>query len=289
MICSFADWHFHTYYTLEGSLDNRNIVLLSILNGYIAIRMYQKSLAPDEYHRSNETIRHLQFIWSVRTAKIARQIFPEIEETYRRLVQEWGQENAQQVLSVRIHITEKNKEEAATFRAEIRDSLLYKNKNVFCIRSKLDEVFEDHQTILIDNYGYSSTLIAFCGGPQLSRVLRGKIANLELLSAALGYINHALDFVSESYGGPKSGKQSSGKSVRNVEHTPSSLWDLVKQETTTTVNSQRIKHIFSDENISNRRSSLIRNREFTSRREMLEFHRNTGASLRFRSKRMLMK
>lgn len=294
MICPFADWRFLTAYTLEGGLDIRNIILLSILNGYIAIRMYQKTLAPDKHHSSNETMRHLQFIWSVRTAKIARQILPEIEETYNRLVQEWGPENTQKVLSISIHITEKNRDEAATFRAEIRNSLLFKNKQVFCIRPKLDEVLEDHQTVLIDNFEYSNSLVAFCGGPQLSRVLREKKTKLELLSAALGYSNHTLDFASESYGGPKSGKQTTfGKSARSVEHTPVSLWDLVKQETTTVVNSQRIKQVFSDENRSNRpirRSSLLmRTQDFTSRREMLEFHRSTGTSLRFRSKRVLMK
>ena len=74
--------------------------------------------------------RHVEFIWSVRSAKVARQILPEIEETYGAIVNEWGAEKTHDVLSIRIHITEKNEDEAAAYRAEIRNSLLFKSKQI---------------------------------------------------------------------------------------------------------------------------------------------------------------
>lgn len=286
VINPFADWYFHSYYTQEGSLGASEVILLSLLNGYIVVRMYQKTLDAIGHSSTNQTVRRLKFIWSVRTAKVARQIFPEIEETYQSLVDEWGHDDTQNVLSIRIHITEKNREEAAKFRAEIRNSTLFKTKQVFFIRPKLDEVLEDHQTVLIDNHDYSSTLIAFCGGPQISGVLAEQKTKLELYSTAMGYSNHSIDYVSESYGGPKSGKQLTSGGNTMAETTPMNLWDLVKQETTTVVNSKRIKQVFSEDS-KNKKPSL--SRDFASRREMLEFHRKTGNSLRFRSNRAMIK
>lgn len=286
VINPFADWYFHSYFKQEGSLGASEVILLSLLNGYIVIRMYQKTLDAIGHSGPNQTARRLQFVWSVRTAKMARQIFPEIEETYQSLIDEWGFEDVQNVLSIRIHITEKNKEEAAKLRAEIRNSTLFKTKQVFFIRPKLDEILEDHQTELIESHDYSSTLIAFCGGPQVSGILSEEKTKLELYLAALGYSNHSLDFISESYGGPKSGKQAGESFGRPVESTPMNLWDLVKQETATVVNSKRVKQVFSEDNKS-KKPSL--SREFASRREMLEYHRKTGNSLRFRSNRAMTK
>ena len=152
------------------------------------------------------------------------------------------------------------------------------------IRPKLDEILEDHQTKLIDELAYSSTLIAFCGGPALSNVLREKKSKLELFSAALGYSNHTLDFVSESYGGPK--RQASGgtrgKAPKLDEKGITNLWDLVKKETTNTVDSRRIKHAFEDSENSKINDDV---KEFASHREMLEVYRRSEKKLHYRGRR----
>ena len=46
------------------------------------------------------------------------------------MVKEWGEERARKVLSIRIHVTEKSKDEAAAYRAEIRNTSLYKSKQI---------------------------------------------------------------------------------------------------------------------------------------------------------------
>ncbi len=86
----------------------------------------------------------LRFIWSVKTVKIARQILPEINETYELLVKEWGEDYAQEVLDITIYITDKNRSEAASFRAQIRDYALFKNRKVVFIRPKLGKIVEDY-------------------------------------------------------------------------------------------------------------------------------------------------
>ena len=55
----------------------------------------------------------LSFIWTVRTVKIARQLYPEINDLYESLVRDWGEDYAQKVLDVTIYITDKDKKEAA--------------------------------------------------------------------------------------------------------------------------------------------------------------------------------
>ena len=50
---------------------------------------------------------------------------------------------------------------------------------------------------------YSSTLLAFCGSPVVSNILSEKKAALDLILAVTGKSRYRLNFVSESYGGPK--------------------------------------------------------------------------------------
>ena len=90
------------------------------------------------------TLADLRFIWSVRTVKIARQILPEINETYELLVKEWGEDYASDVLDITIYITDKDRHEAASFRAQIRDYALFKNRKVVFIRPKLGRIVEDY-------------------------------------------------------------------------------------------------------------------------------------------------
>ena len=154
------------------------------------------------YYQTNH--EDLRFIWTVRTVKIARQLYPEINDLYESLVRDWGEDYAQKVLDVTIYITDKDKKEAASFRAEIRSSLLFKARKVFFIRPKLPQTIEEHTLGLFETRpAYSSTLIAFCGSPALSGILSEAVSNIKLLSAATGHTAHKIDFVSESYGGTK--------------------------------------------------------------------------------------
>lgn len=136
--------------------------------------------------------------------KVARQLYPEIAKPYEALVEEWGEDYAQKVLDVTIYITDKDKKESASFRAEIRNSPLFKARKVFFIRPKLPQIIEEHTLGLFETRpAYSSTLLAFCGGPALSGILSEAVSNIKLLSAATGHTAHKIDFVSESYGGTK--------------------------------------------------------------------------------------
>ena len=219
----------------------------------------------------------LSFIWTVRTVKIARQLYPEINDLYESLVRDWGEDYAQKVLDVTIYITDKDKKEAASFRAEIRSSLLFKARKVFFIRPKLPQTIEEHTLGLFETRpAYSSTLLAFCGGPALSGILSEAVSNVKLLSAATGHREHKIDFVSESYGGTKSTKSKGGMmkmapsrkrdDYKHEQLPAGNLWDVVKQETVTIVNTKRLQVVFGEEE-----DDL--NEDYQSKRELLEAYR----------------
>ena len=70
----FLDWYYHSI----ESLSTGQVITLSIVNGYITFRFYQKTLETVGQHTTAENVEHLRFIWAVRTVKIARQLYPEI-------------------------------------------------------------------------------------------------------------------------------------------------------------------------------------------------------------------
>ena len=55
VITPFADWYFHIYLIEAGEFGGQ-VIFLMLLNGYIAIRMYQATLAAVDNHGSNETV-----------------------------------------------------------------------------------------------------------------------------------------------------------------------------------------------------------------------------------------
>lgn len=60
------------------------------------------------------------------------------------LVKQWGEDYAREVLDINIHITDKNRSEAASFRAQIRDMALFKSRKVVFIRPKLAQIIEEY-------------------------------------------------------------------------------------------------------------------------------------------------
>ena len=104
------------------------------------------------------------------------------------------------------------------------------------------------------------------------------------VTAAMGYSSHRLDYVSESYGGSKP-KVNAATSEEKEES--QDLWDLVKNETLTVVNTQRVKAVLdsSDDNNDDDMKGVFTMKEYKSQREMIEHRRRQGNVLRYRSSR----
>ena len=104
------------------------------------------------------------------------------------------------------------------------------------------------------------------------------------VTAAMGYSSHRLDYVSESYGGakPKVNAVASGEEKEESQN----LWDLVKNETLTIVNTQRMKTVLDSPDDDDDMKGVFTMKEYKSQREMMiEHRRRQGNVLRYRSSR----
>lgn len=105
------------------------------------------------------------------------------------------------------------------------------------------------------------------------------------VTAAMGYSGHRLDYVSESYGGAKP-KVDAAASEEEDEGSQD-LWDLVKNETLTIVNTQRVTAVLdsADGNDDDDMKGVFTMKEYKSQREMIEHRRRQGCVLRYRTSR----
>ena len=105
------------------------------------------------------------------------------------------------------------------------------------------------------------------------------------VTAALGYSSHQLDYVSEDYGGAK--PKVSATASEEEEEESQDLWELVKNETLTVVNTQRMKAVFdnSDDNDDDAMKGIVTMKGYKSQREMVDHRRRQGSVLRYRSSR----
>ena len=227
---------------------------------------------------------------------MAEQLCSEISNTYEALLSEWGEEYTREVVDISIYITDKDEEARASFRDDIKDTALYNSNKVFFTRPNLPQLVEQYVLNLIEvstkykclggyrylllyplclttfpflpfyvllqsRPAYSSSSVAFCGGPQLSRILNDSVSTVKLLAAATGHASHRLDFVSESFGGSKSTKKTAfGRKMKK---------------------SRTVRSVFEVSTVSTHGGTPIV--EYKSQRELMrKYQGREGSVLRFR-------
>lgn len=139
LACIYADAFFGSQ--LSGYSDGwlpPHYTLLYFLFGYIVLRIYFRIIdgMSSTYSGFEEQVQRLDFVWSVRSARIAGQIYPDICEVYDLLVDKWGKAYTDRVLRININITDRDAGETATLRTQIKGTSLYQDKHVFFIRPK---------------------------------------------------------------------------------------------------------------------------------------------------------
>ena len=110
------------------------------------------------------------------------------------------------------------------------------------------------------------------------------ISFIYTVAAGTGYSSHRLDFVSESYGAAKA--EDLEEASKKKDSSAESLWDVVRQETITTVTTKRVKSVFDDEDEMNEKRDLS-SKEYKSKRELMEDYTRKegfGDGLRYRSR-----
>jgi predicted ferric reductase len=210
LLAPFANWYWVRQCEDNGRLNAAEITLYCLLNGYMVYRVWSMAVMPP--HRSwrahaeddgVRTMERLDVVWVCRSASMVSEIFPDVNETWKSLVDAWGEKNAQSVCRVSIYVTDKNKEARDLLIKELRDTPLYKCGSIHFGRPDFPKLIQEHTIELISTRHQSRSLLAYVGSPQLaSQVHHYKISN-DMVTAITGNNKHQMYFVSESYGGFK--------------------------------------------------------------------------------------
>ncbi|KAL3935223.1 MAG: hypothetical protein SGARI_003067 [Bacillariaceae sp.] len=169
------------------------------------------------------TLERLDAVWIVRSATLASELIPEINEHYGKLVSLWGREYAHQ-----IYITDKNTENVERLKQEVAETALYRSGSFHFGRPNLESIIEEHSLELVTTHSNSYTLLSFCGSVEMSAELqRIKVTN-DMVKAITGNgASHQMEFESECRAGatkkkvknPASGTEEAGKEQGATEGT----------------------------------------------------------------------
>ena len=172
------------------------------------MRIWSKTVQTDGHETRGDTtglsaIERLDVVWIARSAKLISRVLPDINRRYESLVKAWGEEYAKEVCRVSVYVTDKDPQAVETLKSELQGMVLHNQGLIKFGRPDIGELIEGHTLNMIETRSYSTSLLAFCGSPQLSSVVRQKKIANEIVTATTGFKNHTMDFISESYGGIK--------------------------------------------------------------------------------------
>jgi len=253
---------------------NRNEVLLQgdllltvAIVGYIAVRLWCKTTQPSRWRPSSvgrkggqdslivNTIDKLDLVWISRSATLIAQILPDINSSWDTLANRWGDEYTLEVLQISVYVTDRDEKAVELLKQDISNMTIYKKGWVHFGRPKLEELIENHTIEMIDKRQYSSTLLAFCGSPVLSHKIQEIKTSNELTTTLTGHGElHHMNFISESYGSPKSSKAKDKLEVGVVAmvetdteaSTALERWAMVKKEARRIALAVRVYKAFMD-------------------------------------------
>ena len=208
VIAVFSDWYWNIIYDQDGTLPGTQITTLTLLLSYMTLRIWSKTVQTDGHETRGDTtglsaIERLDVVWIARSAKLISRVLPDINRRYESLVKAWGEEYAKEVCRVSVYVTDKDPQAVETLKSELQGMVLHNQGLIKFGRPDIGELIEGHTLNMIETRSYSTSLLAFCGSPQLSSVVRQKKIANEIVTATTGFKNHTMDFISESYGGIK--------------------------------------------------------------------------------------
>jgi hypothetical protein len=214
MIAPLADWLWFLRLQREGYLRATDLLLYTILNFYFIGRLWYAIVKPRKSSWKVAThvdgvsaLARLDAIWIVRSAAFVSQLLPEINESYNQLVSKWGQEYADRVVRVQIHVTDKNTERVETLKTEIAETALFRAGCLYFGRPDLGSIVENHSLELISSHSSSYSLLSFCGSVEMSTELQGVKVTTDMLKTIAGHgTNHQMEYESECRAGARKRK-----------------------------------------------------------------------------------
>ncbi|KAJ1428590.1 hypothetical protein B484DRAFT_396704 [Ochromonadaceae sp. CCMP2298] len=207
-----------------GEFDVMQVVAYVALAAYRGSRDYviaTTSLTDQirEEERTRDThegaaVQGCQFVWVTRDASRVQFLWPRLCEVYDKLEQQWGAEHAARVLDIRVYVTDQSIAAREALLQGVAGTALFRlgalrfGRPDFSalaeaqLLRRIEEADEgdkqDHAARVSSSS--SSTLVAFCGGLHLGRVLGKAVVDTSVLAYATRYRLHTLDFLQLSQG-----------------------------------------------------------------------------------------
>ena len=221
----FLDIAWFHRYVEEKRLTTGQIALYCFIMGYMTARLWSRSV-----ERPNNgtgallpnriVLDNLKLVWSTRSAHLVSKLLPDLKATWNLLVENWGEENAKEVCSVTIYVTDKNHQSNEFLLQELEDTCF----EFHFERPNFELILQEHSLDLFSTHEMSHSMLGFCGSPKVASMLEDIKIKHDALLCITGHTNHRLDFVAENYGGVKTAaKQKPTPSPEQQKQEPQKL------------------------------------------------------------------
>lgn len=215
LISAFADWYWFER-DLWASFSTSDLCNYILLAGYMTLRLWytavnarKSSWRKDVTKSGFVTLDKVDFVWITRSASLVSKILPDISYLWDSLCEAWGEDAAKMVCDIRIYVTDKDEQSCNALADELKPYLLGRMGVVQFNRPNIRRLIEDYtlDRIYSERTTASNTLLAFCGSPSLSAQIHHAKTENDISTVISGHSLHKMEYVSESYGHSKSGKQ----------------------------------------------------------------------------------
>ena len=201
--------------------NSESFVVNGMIDVYMTLRLWSMTMKPRNSvwckAQDSTSFDRLEMIWVIRSCSNVSELLPDIEDTWNHLESVWGALLAEEVLRIKIYVTDKDPAAKGLLRQELRESSLYRRGWIRFERPDFEKILEEHSVDLICSHrqtsGCSSTLLSFCGSPVLARSIHQAKINNDMTLFMTGNKKHQMEFVSDSYGGTVPGKAKAAAKV----------------------------------------------------------------------------
>jgi hypothetical protein len=138
VVAPFTDLFWFKQYESSLELTEANVARYCILVGYMTARFWSTTVKPR--HRSwkkatlNDglsSLERLELVWICRSAALASELLPIMNETWGALVECCGEENARAACRLEIYITDKDEAANEQLRREMENTVVYRSGAIY--------------------------------------------------------------------------------------------------------------------------------------------------------------
>lgn len=165
-----------------------------------------------------------KLVFVTRNAFFAQHLWPELDRLWSRLESTWGKYSCK-VSRIVVYVTERDVDARLSLEKSVEDTALYRSGALRFGRPSFPDELNAHMLDLVakdkmaaggNMASSTSTLVAFCGGPNLATCIDDSVNDaVAAVKMVAGESDHSMEFVSENFG--HAGKMDLAKVKKSAE------------------------------------------------------------------------